>query len=92
MKRYTEVSMRPHYESWQQLSLGKRAFAIESKISPSSFYYWVKKFDRSGKKRPLQKSGINLSETLFVIFSLPKRGYTLTFLPLGLKSLILEAL
>jgi hypothetical protein len=55
MKRYTEASMRPHYESWQQSSLGKRAFAIESKISPSSFYYWVKKFDRSGKKSSTKK-------------------------------------
>ena len=55
MKRYTEESKRDLYDSWQGSGLGKKAFAIEAGISPSTFYYWVKKFDQGG--RAISKEG-----------------------------------
>ena len=49
MKKYTEESMRELYACWRKSDLGKKAFATEAGISPSTFYYWVKKFDHGGE-------------------------------------------
>ena len=47
MKRHQEESMRVLYDSWQKSGSGKKAFALEHGLNPSTFYYWVKKFDGS---------------------------------------------
>ena len=50
MKRHSESSMRSLYREWQSSGLGKKSFAIEQSVSPSTFYYWIKKFEKSTKE------------------------------------------
>lgn len=37
--------MRLLYEEWQSSGLSKKLFALAQGVSPSTFYYWVKKFE-----------------------------------------------
>ena len=39
--------MRQLYLSWQSSGLSKKAFALREQITPSTFYYWVKKLEQS---------------------------------------------
>ena len=39
--------MRQLYLSWQSSGLIKKAFALREQITPSTFYYWVKKLEQS---------------------------------------------
>ena len=38
--------MRLLYEDWQSSGLSKKLFAIDQGVSPSTFYYWVSKFEK----------------------------------------------
>lgn len=38
--------MRLLHEEWQSSGLSKKLFAIEQGVSPSTFYYWVTKFEK----------------------------------------------
>ena len=38
--------MRQLYEEWQSSNLSKKLFATGHGVSPSTFYYWVAKFER----------------------------------------------
>ncbi|MFT7036532.1 MAG: hypothetical protein ACJA2S_005064 [Cyclobacteriaceae bacterium] len=55
MKRHKESLMRLLYNSWETSGLGKKSFAIQEKISPSTFYYWVAKFEGRAKELPVMK-------------------------------------
>jgi hypothetical protein len=55
MKRHKESSMLRLYNSWETSGLGKKSFAIQEKISPSTFYYWVAKFEGRAKELPVMK-------------------------------------
>ncbi|MEM9446856.1 MAG: hypothetical protein AAGA18_16060 [Verrucomicrobiota bacterium] len=46
MRRHNESSMRFLHEAWQSSGLSKKLFAIEQGLSPSTFYYWVTKFEK----------------------------------------------
>ncbi|MEM6816996.1 MAG: hypothetical protein AAF600_21830, partial [Bacteroidota bacterium] len=46
MTRHSESSMRLLYEDWHSSGLSKKLFALEQGVSPSTFYYWVAKFER----------------------------------------------
>lgn len=43
------------YNSWKASGLGKKSFAIREKVSPSTFYYWVVKFESRVKEPPARK-------------------------------------
>jgi len=45
MNRHSEEEMREHYEAWQASGLGKKVYAMQQRLSPSTFYYWIKKFE-----------------------------------------------
>lgn len=47
--------MRTLYANWQESGLGKKAFAEQGKISPSTFYYWAKKFEKAKSKASTKK-------------------------------------
>ena len=46
------------YNSWKASGLGKKSFAIREKISPSTFYYWVGKFE-GRVKEPRTRRGFH---------------------------------
>jgi len=52
MNRHNEAEMREHYEAWQASGLGKKVYAKREGLSPSTFYYWIKKFDEAVLAEP----------------------------------------
>lgn len=46
MKRHNQREMRQLYNRWLESGQGKSVFATEHGIIRTTFYYWVKKFQR----------------------------------------------
>jgi transposase-like protein len=46
MKRQDEKQMRSLYQQWLDSGQSKTAFAQARQIVPTTFYYWVKKFQQ----------------------------------------------
>ncbi len=41
--RYTEQKMLAYYKEWQESGLGKKAYCSKKGLTPSTFFYWIKK-------------------------------------------------
>lgn len=46
MKRHSQAQMKEFYDRWQESGQSVKSFAIGQDISPTTFYYWVKKFGK----------------------------------------------
>ncbi|MEQ9303625.1 MAG: helix-turn-helix domain-containing protein [Marinoscillum sp.] len=46
MKRHTQDQMHSLCEQWQASGESKTVFALRHGIRPTTFYYWVKKFEQ----------------------------------------------
>jgi hypothetical protein len=40
---YTEKEMQAAYSGWQQSGLSKKEYCLKNNLSPSAFFYWIKK-------------------------------------------------
>ena len=50
MRTTTEQEMYGLYRSWKDSGKTRTEFAKENGLVPATFYYWTKKFSRTGKE------------------------------------------
>jgi hypothetical protein len=47
MKRYDRKQMQNLYEQWRASETSKIDFALTHQIRPATFYYWIRKFEKT---------------------------------------------
>jgi hypothetical protein len=47
MKRYDHNQMQNLYEQWRASEMSKIDFALTHQIRPATFYYWIRKFEKT---------------------------------------------
>jgi transcriptional accessory protein Tex/SPT6 len=57
MRTTTEQEMYGLYRSWKDSGKTRAEFAKENGLVPATFYYWAKKFSRTGKEEALPVAG-----------------------------------
>lgn len=46
MKTYSKEQQESFYEQWQSSGMSKTQFAKDRELKPTTFYYWVEKFEK----------------------------------------------
>jgi transposase-like protein len=52
MKRHDKEEMQQHYRAWLASGKSKAVFASEQGLLPTTFHYWIKKFEREESVSP----------------------------------------
>lgn len=50
--RYTKQKMLAYYKEWQESGLGKKAYCTQKGLTPSTFFYWIKKLNLQKQSCP----------------------------------------
>jgi len=46
MKTYSKEQQESYYQQWQSSGMSKTQFAKDHELKPTTFYYWIQKFEK----------------------------------------------
>ena len=87
MKQRSNENMRQLYDQWQSSGLSMKAFSKQHNITPTTFYYWVKKFNKENIATPgtVDKKGFSQLQVTGPLSSGEQKALTVIVFPSGIR-------